>query len=96
MLPADKVIKEILVTEKETMLSANFNQYTFEVYPAANRIEVAHAVESLFNVKVARVNLFNKKGKRKRSRTQRGVYGRTRNQKRAIVTLKEGSTIELV
>lgn len=96
MLPPYKVIKEVIVTEKASMLSANCNQYTFEVYPTVNRIEVAHAVETLFNVKVAWVNLFNKKGKLKRNRTRRGAQGRTPNQKRAIVSLKEGSTIELV
>ena len=95
MLPPEKVIKEYRITEKATTLAANHNQYTFEVYPAVNRIEVAQAVETLFKVKVARVNILNQKGKLKRSRSGRGAGGRTAQVKKAIVTLCEGNAIEL-
>jgi len=44
MILADKILLEYRVTEKAANLSANFNQYTFEVAPTANRIEVARAV----------------------------------------------------
>lgn len=91
-----QIIKEYRITEKSTDLQANENKYTFEVFAHANRRQVADAVAQLFNVEVAKVNMLNAKGKRVRSRTQRGVFGRKPNIKKAIVTLKEGSAIELV
>jgi len=96
MISPDTIIKSYRVTEKATELIANLNQYTFEVYPNVNRSQVAQAVEKLFDVKVARVNILNAKGKIKRSRTVRGQTGRKADSKRAIVTLKDGDSIELV
>ena len=96
MISPDTIIKGYRVTEKATELIANLNQYTFEVYPHVDRAQVARAVEKLFDVKVARVNILNAKGKTKRSRTARGQTGKKADSKRAIVTLKEGDSIELV
>ena len=95
MLPPSKVIKEYRVTEKATTLAANYNQHIFEVYPGVNRIDVARAVERLFDVKVARVNILIQKGKEVRNRSVRGRMGKRSNTKKAIVTLKEGHAIEL-
>lgn len=67
--------------------------YTFEVAKTANKIEIAQAVEELFNVKVAKVNTINVKPKPKRYRYTSKGY--TRTWKKAMVTLKEGETIEL-
>jgi large subunit ribosomal protein L23 len=61
MIIADKILLEYRVTEKAANLSANFNQYTFEVAPNANRIEVARAVAKVFDVEVVKVNILNKK-----------------------------------
>ena len=67
--------------------------YTFEVAKVANKIEIAQAVEELFNVKVVKVNTINVKAKPKRYRyTSKGL---TRTWKKAMVTLKEGDKIEL-
>ncbi len=96
MIQPEKIIKEMRVTEKATDLTANLNKYTFEVFPDANRRSVAAAVEHLFDVKVSRVNILRQPGKAKRSRTVRGVYGRTPMMKKAIVTLQEGESINLV
>lgn len=96
MLQPSQIIKEYRITEKATDLQAQKNQYTFEVYQGVNRIQVAQAVAKLFNVEVAKVNILNQKGKLVRSRTARGKFGRKPNIKKAIVTLKEGSAIELV
>lgn len=96
MISPDKIIKEKRVTEKSAVLEANLNQHVFEVYPGAKRTEVAEAVEKLYNVKVARVNIFTVKGKNKRSRTVRGQYGKTPDMKKAIVTLQQGETIDTV
>lgn len=96
MRQAHDIIKEFCVSEKAADMSANLNKYTFEVNKDANRIEIAHAIQKLFSVKVTRVNIFNKRGKWRRSRTRRGQGGSTPNVKRAIVTLAQGDKIELV
>jgi large subunit ribosomal protein L23 len=64
------------------------NKYTFLVPPTANKTEIKIAVEKLFNVKVMNVNTVNRQGKRKRTRFG---YGKRKDTKRAIVTLKSGS-----
>ncbi len=91
----DNVLKELRVTEKSSTLTADFNQYTFEVNSRCDRKQVAAAIEELYGVRVARVNIMNQKGKRKRSRTVRGAYGKTADVKKAIVTLGEGEVIDL-
>ncbi|MEQ9823378.1 MAG: 50S ribosomal protein L23 [Puniceicoccaceae bacterium] len=96
MINASKVLKESIVTEKATALSANNNQYSFEVYPDADKKDVAAAVEQLFKVEVVRVNILNTKSVKKRSRYNRNQMGTKRGMKKAIVTLKQGSAIELV
>ena len=93
MIESDKILKEMRVTEKTSLQTANLNQYTFEVFPDANRRAVAAAIEAVYDVKVSRVNILRQSGKFKRSRTQRGVYGRTAAMKKAIVTLQEGESI---
>lgn len=91
-----EIIKEFCVSEKAAGLSANFNQYCFDVHPDANKIEISNAIKKLFSVKVTRVNVLNKRGKWRRSRTRRGQGGCTASVKRAIVTLAQGDKIELV
>ncbi len=96
MQQPSQVIKEYRITEKASDLQANKNQYTFEVFQQASRTDVANAVAKLFNVKVAKVNILNQKGKVVPSKTARGKFGRKANVKKAIVTLKEGSAITLI
>jgi large subunit ribosomal protein L23 len=96
MKPPYQVLKEFSITEKSNILSSNLGQYTFEVFPQADRISVKHAVEKTFNVTVTRVNILNRKGKRKSDRKRRGKFGQTSSIKRAIVSLKDGDTIEIV
>jgi large subunit ribosomal protein L23 len=95
MTPTDRILKQLRVTEKSATLQANQNQVTFEVYPTANRRSVAAAVEAMFDVKVTRVNILNQPGKTKRNRSVRGSYGRTSAIKKAVVTLEQGSNIDL-
>ncbi|MCI6006791.1 50S ribosomal protein L23 [Oscillospiraceae bacterium LCP25S3_E10] len=86
MLAQDIIIKPI-VTEKSMMGIAD-KKYTFEVAKAANKIEIAKAVEELFKVKVSKVNTVNMRGKFRRQ----GRYeGYTRSWKKAYVTLTEDS-----
>ena len=96
MFLPDKIIKSYCVTEKATDLSANFNQYTFDVFQHVTRRQVASAIEKMFNVNVTRVNILNKKGKVTRSRTARGKTGKKADIKRAIVSLKKGDKIEII
>lgn len=96
MIIANNILREFRVTEKAANLAANLNQYTFEVNPRANRIEVARAVEKVFNVSVTKVNILNRKPKAKTDRARGGRPGTKGGHKKAIVSLKEGDKIELV
>ena len=85
------VIKAPIITEKSAALAEN-NVITFKVDTKANKTQIKQAVETLFNVKVESVNTVNVKPKKKRV----GRYvGKTNKVKKAIVKLKEGSSIEL-
>ena len=94
MISPDKILKTVRLTEKSNELSANLGQYTFEVFPEADKAQIREAVERTFKVTVTRVNVQNYSGKARRSRT--GRPGRTADYKKAIVTLKQGDKIELV
>jgi large subunit ribosomal protein L23 len=79
------------VTEASTD-AMTLNKYTFEVARDANKIEIRHAVEEIFHVRVTAVNTLWRRGKvRRRGTTQ----GRTPDRKKAIVTLAPGDTIEI-
>jgi large subunit ribosomal protein L23 len=91
---AHQVLKTVRLTEKASKQSAELGQYTFEVFPDANKHAIAQAVEETFKVTVRRVNVQNYRGKNKRSRTGRPTTGS--DFKKAIVTLKAGDKIELV
>ena len=66
--------------------------YTFEVAKQANKIQIADAVEKIFDVSVTKVNTLNVKPKMKRVRYKEGA---TRTWKKAMVTLAEGDNIEI-
>lgn len=91
---SDRIIKHLRLTEKANKLSAEFGQYTFEVFPDANKHQIAAAVEQTFKVTVTRVNVQNYRGKNKKSR--QGRPSTTSDYKKAVVTLKAGDKIELV
>lgn len=80
-----------LVTEKSTRVAAD-NQYVFEVLPEATKPQIKKAVEKLFKVKVERVTTINMLGKTKRFKGRVGVRS---DYKKAIVSLKQGDTIDL-
>lgn len=85
-----------LVTEKMTAISEKQNnKFGFIVLPSANKIEIKKEIEAKYNVNVVSVNTMNYAGKRKSRYTKSGVIkGRTKAFKKAIVTLKEGETID--
>lgn len=80
-----------VITEKATNGSAH-NQVTFRVLTTATKPLIKTAVEKLFNVKVEAVNTHNRKGKTKRFK---GRMGQRSDEKFAIVTLAEGSKIDI-
>jgi len=80
-----------VITEKATLL-AERGQVVFKVRPDATKPEIKAAVEALFGVKVMSVNTLNVKGKVKRFK---GRLGRRSDVKKAIVTLVEGSRIDV-
>ncbi len=88
--PREVIIRPV-ITEHSYDLMEN-NTYTFEVAKDSNKVEIAQAIEAIFNVKVVKVNTLNVKPKPKRVRYQ---AGKTRTWKKAMVTLKEGDTIEI-
>lgn len=88
------IIRTVRLTEKSTLLTEKGNKYVFEVNPAANKVEIKKAIESLFQKKVVSVNTANYAGKKKRER--RADFGRRPHWKKAIVTLKEGEKLDIV
>ena len=85
------IIKAPIITEKSSNLATQ-NVITFSVDVRANKTQIKQAIEKIFDVKVDSVNTINVKPKKKRV----GRYvGKTNKVKKAIVKLKEGSSIEL-
>ena len=86
------IIRAPIVTEKATMASEH-NAVVFEVAIEANKPQIKEAVETLFNVKVKAVNTIRMDGKKKRFK---GHLGRRSNWKKAIVSLADGETIDMM
>ncbi|CED90353.1 MULTISPECIES: 50S ribosomal protein L23 [Actinomyces] len=84
--PRDVIIAPVVSEKSYTCMDRG--QYTFVVAPDANKTEIKIAIESIFDVKVASVNTLNRRGKTRRTRT--GI-GKSKDTKRAIVTLREGT-----
>lgn len=88
---AREIIIKPVVTEKSVDLMQE-NKYCFKVAKDANKIEIKNAIEEIFKVTVVSVNTVNVHGKMKRmGRTQ----GMTASWKKAVVTLREGDSIEV-
>ncbi len=86
-----KILKRPLITEKISSQTDQFGKYAFEVDKRANKIEIKKAVESRFDVDVTNVTTMNVRGKMKRM----GRFeGRKSSWKKAVITLKEGQTID--
>ena len=85
------IIFRPVVTEKATLLSEN-NQIVFEVNINSSKIEIKKAIELIFGVGVSAVNTIRVKGKTK---IFKGRKGKRSDSKKAIITLKEGQSIDL-
>ena len=86
----DVIIRPV-VSEK-SYAGLERNTYTFLVDPRANKTEIKEAIQKIWNVQVLSVNTLMRRGKVKR---RRYTQGKRADQKRAIVTLAEGDTIEI-
>ena len=88
--PRDVIIRPV-VSEK-SYSGIEQNTYTFLVDKRSNKTEIKEAVQTIWNVRVTSVNTLNRKGKVKR---RRFTEGKRADQKRAIVTLAQGDSIEI-
>jgi large subunit ribosomal protein L23 len=93
MKDAEQVLVRPVVSEKSYALMED-GSYIFVVAPDATKIDVRHAVEQVFGVRVKSVNTLNRKGKRRRNR-KTNSFGTRASTKRAIVTLAAGDKIDL-
>lgn len=91
MIEARDIIIRPIVSEKSFEMIEG-GRYTFEVVKTASKPQIARAVEEIWGVTVTKVNTMNVTGKPRRLRQ---ALGKTRNWKKAIVTLKAGDSIDL-
>ena len=101
MSVTSSIILRPILSEKGTMLGEVLNKYVFQVEKQCNKLEIKEAIEEKFQVKIKKVATMNLKGKNKNITIKsNGHILRTRgNQsswKKAIVTLEEGSSIDML
>lgn len=90
-----EIIKKPILTEKASMLTEKLNRYAFKVDHRANKIQIKQAIEEMFGVTVVTVNTAVVAGKAKSRYTKAGfVSGRSPKYKKAIITVKDGETID--
>lgn len=90
--PRSVILRPVVSEKSYTLLDQGV--YTFIVSPDANKVEIRHAVESIFGVNVVKVNTLNRPGKRKRNRGK-ATFGKRADTKRAVVTLAAGQSIPI-
>ena len=90
-----EIIIKPVITEKLTMQGEKLNRFGFIVNKVANKVQIKNAIEKMYGVTVTDVNTQNYVGKVKTRNTTQGVaIGRVKRSKKAIVTLKQGDTID--
>lgn len=87
------VLRRPVVSEKANIMSEEFNQYVFEVAPEANKRQIEQAISVIFEKRVKKVNTMIMPAKR--GMRGRNAYQRSKQWKKAIVTLEAGETLEL-
>jgi len=100
MLQKNVIVRPIL-TEKMNFLSETERKYAFQVSRDANKLEIKDAIEARFDVKVTNVATMGQKGKSKSLTVRSGgkvirTAGKRSDWKKAIVTLREGDSIDLL
>ena len=90
-----EISRKPLLTEKVAQITEKLNRYAFIVDPRANKIQIKTAIEAMYGVNITAVNTMRYVGKLKSRNTKAGlVQGRSATVKKAIVTLKDGETID--
>jgi large subunit ribosomal protein L23 len=95
MINLHDILRRPIITEKSNYQAGDLNQYVFEVNINANKHMIKDAVEAVFDVDVARVNIINVPPKRSRRWRNRRVKVRRSTYKKAIVTLEPGESIDV-
>lgn len=90
------VLRRPIITEKSNYQTSQLNQVTFEVSSEATKAMVKEAIETVFDVTVKRVNVINVPAKRSRRPQNRRLLVRRSGYKKAIITLAEGDTIDMM
>lgn len=88
---SSRILARPHITEKSNFLRS-MNQYVVEVSPRANKIDVKKAIKKLFGVMPVKVQSIRVKGKK---RKYGKIFGKTKDRKKVIITLKQGETIDL-
>ncbi|WP_207428186.1 50S ribosomal protein L23 [Pedobacter sp. SYSU D00535] len=90
-----EILKKPILTEKASILTEKLNRYAFKVDHRANKLQIKTAIEQMYGVNIEAVNTIVVSGKAKNRYTKAGfVSGKTAKYKKAIVTLKDGETID--
>jgi large subunit ribosomal protein L23 len=90
-----EVLKKPVLTEKVAQLTEKLNRFVFKVDHRANKIQIKQAVEEMYGVTVLAVNTMKYVGKLKTRSTKAGIVsGRAATYKKAVITLKDGETID--
>jgi large subunit ribosomal protein L23 len=90
-----EILKKPILTEKATLLTEKFNRFAFKVDYRANKLQIKTAIEQMYGVSIEAINTMVVFGKTKSRNTKAGsVSGRAAKYKKAIVTLKDGETID--
>ena len=95
------IILRPILSEKSTALSESQNKYVFQVEKQANKLEIKQAIESKFKVEIKKVATLNIKGKKKNTTIRSNGHilrtsGNRAGWKKAIVTLREGDSIDIL
>lgn len=90
-----EILRRPLITEKSNYQSSKLNQYAFEVDSKATRTQVKDAIETIFDVKVEKVNIMILPAKRGRKAKSRRLSIRKAGYKKAIVSLQAGQTLQI-
>ncbi|MXV50917.1 50S ribosomal protein L23 [Pedobacter sp. HMF7647] len=90
-----EILKKPILTEKASLLTEKLNRFAFKVDHRANKLQIKSAIEQMFGVNIVAVNTMVVFGKTKSRNTKAGIVtGNSPKYKKAIVTLKDGETID--
>lgn len=90
-----EILKKPILTEKASALTEKLNRYTFKADHRANKLQIKDAIEKMYGVSIQAINTMVVAGKSKSRNTKGGVVsGNAPKFKKAIVTLKDGETID--